>query len=65
VIAPSQLREVEVRLARPPIYKRAALWVPVAVGIVSIGLGVGLGVGLQQDQPITGTLSPGKMQVGR
>ena len=57
---------MEVHLSRPPIYKRAALWVPVAVCIVvAVGLGVGLGVGLNQDQPITGTLSPGKMQVGR
>jgi len=44
--------------ARPPVYRRWYLWVPLAVGVVA--LGVGLGVGLQSNgpQPQLGTFTP-------
>ncbi len=67
LVAPGQTREIYVPLRKPPIYKRAALWVPLAIGIVLVaGVAVGVPVALnQRDDRITGTLTPGQATVGR
>ena len=67
LIAAGQTREVYVSLRKPPIYKRAALWVPLVVGLVVVG-GVAAGLGVYygtRDDRITGTLAPGQATVGR
>jgi hypothetical protein len=67
LVAPGQTRDVYVPLRRPPIYKRAALWVPVSIGIVLVvGTAVAVPVALsQRDDRIHGTLTPGLATVGR
>jgi hypothetical protein len=67
LIAPGQVRDVNVQLKRPPIYKRAALWVPVAIGIVGVAAAVAVPLALQQyntNNLVVGTLAPGKAPVG-
>jgi hypothetical protein len=67
LIAPGQTRDVSVLLKRPPIYKRAALWVPVAIGIVAVAAAVATPLALQYyntNNLVVGTLTPGKASVG-
>jgi hypothetical protein len=62
LVAPGQDRFVQVSLKRPPekVYKKAAFWVPVTLGVAAVALGVGLGVGLGvAEDPLKGTLNPG------
>lgn len=67
LVAAGQTREVHVPLRKPPVYKRAALWVPLSIGIVlAVGVAVGVPVGLaSRDDRIVGTLAPGQATVGR
>jgi hypothetical protein len=66
LIAPGQVREVRLTLRRPPVYKRAALWVPVAIGIVGVAVAVSVPVALHYNNTvIQGTLSPGSAPVGK
>jgi hypothetical protein len=66
LIAPGQTREIRLQLRRPPIYKRAALWVPVAIGIVGVAVGVAVPLALKyQNDIIQGTLAPGSQAVGK
>jgi tetratricopeptide (TPR) repeat protein len=45
----------QAREKRPPVYKSAALWVPVSLVVVAgVALGVGLGLGLQSNEPALG-----------
>jgi tetratricopeptide (TPR) repeat protein len=45
----------QAREKRPPVYKSAALWVPVSLVVVAgVALGVGLGLGLRSNEPALG-----------